>query len=948
MKFLGWDRPGLLSACEHVLAFAKDPQEINLSGVAVVVPGGRVGRHLRSLLVQQAASKRCPLSPPMVITPGGIAETLLGVEGPFANAAACRLAWAEALLEVPEARLLPLVPRPPSRDNLPAWLAMGDMLQRCHTELCAGLILFREVPDRCTSGGGAFLEQDRWEAAAAVQDGYRRILERRGLKDLDLARIDALRGAHPGERATPELDVVLLGVSELSAMARASLALAGDRVTCLVFADESSRDRFDELGCPLEAAWSSQILDVRDDQIVFADSPADQADRALQAIAKLGGVYAADQVAIGVVDEEVVPFLERRAEAVGGAGLRYAGGTPVKRTGPWRMLAAIAEHLQRQDFASLQSLVRHPDLELWLRRRLSGGVGEPPPEWWLSEMDAYAAESFHATLSGVWHTRDPELAGLLAAVHRAVESLLAPLLESSSSARRSADKWAEPMLGVLASVYEARSADEASRSDRLLMGGCHAVRAAIEDLRSLGGTGGSGWPEVTAAEALQLVMAQVGDQGVPDEPDAAAIEMLGWLELPLDPSEAVVVVGFNDGRIPASFVGDPFLSERLRVLLGVSNGRQRYARDAYVLASLPHSRRSLTLVSGRRTAAGDPMWPSRLVFACRESDLAMRIRRCLGKAPEPAGRVRLIERLKPGPASRFPIAPIANTPVVNSMSVTSFGRYISSPYLFYLRDVLRLGESGEHHGELDPMAFGGLVHHVMERFARSSARHSTDARRIEECLLDELADRARSCFGDTPRAAIDLQMEVVRRRLRGVAQWQAARARDGWLIAEEPEWTPSTGSGVLMVDGQPMGLRGRIDRIERHSGTGRLAILDFKTGERAETPDKAHRKSGQWVGLQLPLYRHLAAELGADNDTVLGYVVIPREITKVAFLQAEWTHEDLAHADAKAFEVVRAVREGRFGEIGEGAEEGSVFAALCGGGFLGAGDDSVDDQGEDQ
>ncbi len=939
VEFLSWQRPGLVSACEHIVGRSASSHELDLSRVAIVVPGGRVGRNLRALLVERAASERKPLSPPRVVTPGGIPDLVLGLRGRFAGTAASRLAWAEAMWSMPREELQPLVPHPPERDDLRGWLALGDMLRACQSELAAGMLLFGEVPEAC-AGAEGFLEHDRWTAAAAVQHRYREILRVRGLLDTDLERIEALRAAAP-VAADDCPEIFLVGVNELSAVARAALGLAGKWVTALVFADESLRDRFDELGCPRVDAWANSPMGVRDDQIAFADAPTDQAEAALVAIARLGGALSADQIAIGIADEELVPFLERRAEIAGGPGVRYAGGRPARHTGPWRLLAAISEQLKRGDFSSLRGLVRHPDVEWWLRRTLYASAS-PPSESWLQIMDDYAAESLHGRMNGEWHTQGAVDRNMLTRVSGAVESLMTPLRDNGT-ARRSVSDWAEQLLAVLNGVYAHPSPQDSPAAARLLFDGCTLLRDAIDELRLLEGTATKQWPHMTAEDALWLVMQHTADQAIPAETDADSIEMLGWLELPLDPSEAIVVVGMNEARIPASFGADPFLSEGLRERLGIANARQRYARDACVLTSLLRSRKSVTLVAGRRTAAGDPLWPSRLLVAQPLGELPHRVLRFLGKAPATSRPPTLAAKVRSGAVSGFPIAPIAAKPAIDSMRVTSFRTYLASPYLFYLEHVLRLTEAGDPDGELDPISFGVLVHDVLKHFGKSAVRHSSDVRKIEECLFGELGTLAVRRFGVSPGAAVSLQIEIAKRRLRAVARWQAQRVRDGWLIAET-EWEPVKAPGVLTVDGQPMRLRGRIDRIERHEQTGVLAILDFKTGDTAKRPEQTHQSADGWKDLQLPLYRHVAAELGAGDDTVLGYVVIPSDLEKVGLLTAEWSPADLADADSKAAEVIRAVREGKFEEVGEGTDAGTVFAALCGTGFLGG----EDEEGEDQ
>ena len=88
---------------------------------------------------------------------------------------------------------------------------------------------------------------------------------------------------------------------------------------------------------------------------------------------------------------------------------------------------------------------------------------------------------------------------------------------------------------------------------------------------------------------------------------------------------------------------------------------------------------------------------------------------------------------------------------------------------------------------------------------------------------------------------------------------------------------------------------------------GMRAIFDYKSSNRAEPPDKTHREKGQWVDLQLPLYRHLAKGMGVAGPFQLGYIALPKDTTQVGELLADWTEEDLADADRAAEEVVRRI-----------------------------------------
>ena len=47
---------------------------------------------------------------------------------------------------------------------------------------------------------------------------------------------------------------------------------------------------------------------------------------------------------------------------------------------------------------------------------------------------------------------------------------------------------------------------------------------------------------------------------------------------------------------------------------------------------------------------------------------------------------------------------------------------------------------------------------------------------------------------------------------------------------------------ALDVDGAPMPVRGRIDRLDRHAVTGAWRVIDYKTGEKGDGPAAVPRQ----------------------------------------------------------------------------------------------------------
>jgi len=82
--FAGTDRPVLLDAVDFLAGRFACGDELDLSGVVVVVPGRRAGRRLLELLVQRHGDRWPGLRPPVIVTFEGFPEHLYPVQRPLA------------------------------------------------------------------------------------------------------------------------------------------------------------------------------------------------------------------------------------------------------------------------------------------------------------------------------------------------------------------------------------------------------------------------------------------------------------------------------------------------------------------------------------------------------------------------------------------------------------------------------------------------------------------------------------------------------------------------------------------------------------------------------------------------------------------------------------------------------------------------------------------------
>jgi len=274
--------------------------------------------------------------------------------------------------------------------------------------------------------------------------------------------------------------------------------------------------------------------------------------------------------------------------------------------------------------------------------------------------------------------------------------------------------------------------------------------------------------------------------------------------------------------------------------------------------------------------------------------------------------------------------PEREPPVLRKLHVTAFRDYLACPYRFYLKHVLKLEACDDEAVELDGAHFGTLAHEVLAAFGRSDLARETDPQRIADFLMATLDERIARRYGKKPGVAVILQCEQLRYRLEHFAYWQARQSAEGWRI--DARFTENALSATLEVDGEPFVIEGRIDRVDVHDTHG-YRVVDYKTADSPKSPDAMHRRgpvnAKEWVDLQLPLYHHLIAAHGVDGPVSLGYVQLPKDVSKIGFDAATWSESELVDATEKACRIIQLIRAGVFWKPADPSGMTDDFSAIC-------------------
>ncbi len=901
--FIGTQQSALCSVVEFLQQRYQTTGELNLSQVLIVTPGGRAGRRLAERIYRVVDQLGLRYFPPTITTLSGVPERLYEPRRPFASDWIQQLTWSWAIRGLDDdvrRRVFPQVPSDATETwDVKQWLALGRLLQRCYRELAAEGLSFAHVAERGLSLPD-FPDAARWRAMAVIQNEYLAQLDQRQLWDRQTARLVAVKQ----RECHTDLDILLVATADVSAIVRSMLNQVAERVTALIHAPPRWQERFDQMGCLIPEIWQQVQIDLQPHQVTVADRFADQAQAVVARMSQNAEPVNAQPITIGCPDKRLIPHLQRALAAEGLIG-RWGPGRNMREAGPYRLLETIENWLRTGRLEGLASLLRHPDVEHWLMQQ---GV----KMGWIAELDSYRSEFLPVHVPDDWLGEAKQHEKLQAA-----SGLLRQLVEKLIGENRSIQDWSVHFSNLLATVYGSCSWNLGDPADRLAAGAARAFHQLLVEQSDLPADIAT---SLSAAEALTLMLEQIASLDIPEPPDPSAVEILGWLELTLDDSPGMILTGMNEGIVPQSAGADMFLPDSLRQHLGIDDNVRRYARDAYALSLLTASRPQLEIIVGRRDSDGDPMIPSRLLFAADDKKICERwidffdsVASADSSSDVAASGMQAASAVPDTPLFRFSIPRPEPLPEpVSRLRVTDFKLYLSCPYRYYLNRVLGLRKSDDESREMDAPAFGNIIHYVLKAFGLGPLRDSRDPLEIGQELRSLLQQEVHGKYGRDLAPAVRVQIKQIELRLRAFAERQAAWAAEGWMIEHVEQPTGDVSAEITVPEGTMM-IRGQIDRIDVHRETGQRVILDYKTADKGPSPRDTHlTHDGSWIDLQLPLYRHIARAMGVDQIADVGYVVLPKKVESTGFRLSGWNEQQLGAADETARSVISGVLQQNF------------------------------------
>ena len=877
---------------------------IDLSDLLVVVPtrgAARVLVHELAILAEKRAGSG--LIPPSIIMPERI---LLSDSDAVKAAGALEMtaAWMSVLKEMDEGLFAILFPRMFKND--PSWLiGVARSLERLRNQLGeAGLL----AADVAVNTEACAEEPDRWAALAELEGKYLERLRSTGFEDPEALKKNA---AHPDALLRGKRKMIVAAVPD-------PIPLTGERIRQIamefpvevwIHAPEDASGRFDDLGRPLPSAWTwrdgeKAVVDIPDweRRVIVSGDLDDQAEEILRKAADDTGVIRSGRTAIVSANPNLLQLVDRALNQLG-ASAYDPSGKPLKSSAVHHLLDDLRNLVVEGDAESITAMLRNSSFLSWLEH----ARGVPRHELLISldkvnmEYMPHDGASFAAAV-----TKAKDSNNHLLKAHAEISAILKEFSRPPLS---------DSLGGFLGKVY-----GDVDFKETLGPVALAAAEWVSDTLPRLGNPLFT--KHLSSTEALSLVVDALGSQRAYVEKPDNSLDVNGWLETAWLPEPTLVVAGFNEGYLPASTHGDPFLPNSLRGRLGLSTNETRFVRDAYLLSAIIEGRRSegsVHLIVGRHDKEQEPLKPSRLLYLCGDEELIRRVAYLYQERGDRAAPPSVIRRSDPWKPRVSPAAPPTR------FRVTDFKRYLACPFRFYLSRMLEMEEVDYLKGELDAMEFGEVCHLALEALCRDPKLGISDNASIIGGFMTEFAvNHFTQQYGAELGLPLAIQLESVKQRLAKAAEVHAQAVADGWRVVDVEHKI----GGGLGLPFEGLTISGRIDRIEINDRLGVLRIVDYKTGDKALDPVKDHftkpKKADpslefavtgggarRWSNLQLPMYRHL---LDADDmlkrtadgrEIACAYFNLPKAVLETGI--TEW--DDLDSLMPEAMEVAARVAE---------------------------------------
>ena len=393
----------------------------------------------------------------------------------------------------------------------------------------------------------------------------------------------------------------------------------------------------------------------------------------------------------------------------------------------------------------------------------------------------------------------------------------------------SADEWVAEMRSVVSAIVEAQLLAD-NRQERQAAGALGEMLDYIALLQQQ-------YHYINSLDTLRKIFSRIAQRHQVDllgDP-LSGLQLMGMLETRNLDFDRVLLLSVNEGIIPATRNASSLVPYELKRQFGMPTYHEKDSVYAFNFYHLMLRAREVYLFYSTGTEGLQKGEPSRFISQV-EHELAPRfgieVQRMVVSNNSALTSVGPV--YPDGLPKSAAIMKLLYTSAEHGLTPTSFDDYLQCPLRYYYCRVLGLGSDSNPEEAIDTSHLGSAIHGVIEELYRPYLGVP-----ITDSIMREMWKRRAGVIdrhfmrllhsGRSAEGANLYMRRVAEAQVDDFLRMEEKQIREGHrleVIALEQRMQP-----VVIThteDGQPVRLRGTVDRIDRFDGT--LRIIDYKTG----------------------------------------------------------------------------------------------------------------------
>lgn len=314
-----------------------------------------------------------------------------------------------------------------------------------------------------------------------------------------------------------------------------------------------------------------------------------------------------------------------------------------------------------------------------------------------------------------------------------------------------------------------------------------------------------------------------------------ALQIMGFLESRSLDFENLIILGANEGNLPAGGKRMSFIPYNLRRGFGLPTFEEHDAIYAYHFYRLLQRAKNISLIYDTQQGENSKEKSRFILQLLNELDKKDNTIETFSIEFEAENfeANHLLEEIQKTPETMAILEKMEFSP-------TALSTYISNPMEFYLKYIAKLDPTQQSNTNLDPLNIGNLIHKTMENIYLPFKNKVIEVKDFEQMEQSDFISQQLNIAGNSPHINIKLEnisgKDILAKSFM-ISSIAKIIKNDKKLAPFSPiyleEKIGNRDINLLLNNGKQVFISGKIDRIDQfnENNLAEIRIIDYKTGE---------------------------------------------------------------------------------------------------------------------